>query len=73
MSELEKILLLPEELEAIKLCDYDGLDQQQAGLCMGVSRGTVQRILASARKKTAEALSQGKALVVGDIESTDQS
>jgi len=30
---------------------------------MGISRGTVQRILSSARKKSAMALSQGKALV----------
>ncbi len=35
---------------------------------MGVSRGTVQRILATARKKVATALSEGQALVFVDDE-----
>jgi len=35
----------------------------EAGEKMGISRGTVQRILASARKKTATALAECKALV----------
>ena len=63
MTELERITLFEDELEALKLCDLDGLTQEEAGARMGVSRGTVQRLLAGARKKTAEALSQGKALV----------
>ena len=63
MSEIEKIPLCTDELEALKLCDADGLKQEEAGKKMGISRGTVQRILASARKKTATALSECKALV----------
>ena len=63
MSEVERIPLLREELEALKLCDLDGMTQEQAGIKMGISRGTVQRILASARRKTALALSKGRALV----------
>jgi predicted DNA-binding protein (UPF0251 family) len=63
MSEIEKIPLYRDELEALKLCDLDGLTQDEAGRRMGISRGTVQRILASARKKTAAALSECKALV----------
>jgi len=63
LAELEKICLYRDELEALKLCDYEGLFQEQAGEKMGVSRGTVQRILSSARSKTAEALSTGAALV----------
>jgi predicted DNA-binding protein (UPF0251 family) len=64
MGELRQILLAPDELEALKLCDYDGLFQDQAGGKMGVSRGTVQRLLASARKKVAQALVEGSALVM---------
>ena len=52
-----------EELEVLKLCDLDDLTQAEAGDRMGVSRGTVQRILASARKKVAAALSKGQAIV----------
>jgi uncharacterized protein len=63
MSEIEQISLLREELEALKLCDLDDLTQAEAGARMGVSRGTIQRILAAARKKVAKALSKGQAIV----------
>lgn len=64
LKELEQIVLFKDELEALKLCDMDGLTQQEAGLKMGISRGTVQRILSSGRSKVAEALSGCKALVM---------
>lgn len=63
-AEIEKIKLYPDELESLKLCDVDGMSQEEAGLKMGISRGTVQRILAGARMKTASALTQCKALVL---------
>ena len=63
MSRVEQIPLMREELEALKLCDLDDLTQAEAGRKMDVSRGTVQRILAIARKKVATALSKGQALV----------
>jgi len=63
MSEVEQIILLREELEVLKLCDLDDLTQEAAGVKMGVSRGTIQRILSAARKKAATALSKGKAIV----------
>ena len=51
MPKLEKIDLHRDELETLKLCDLEGLTQEQAGQKMMVSRGTIQRILTSARKK----------------------
>jgi uncharacterized protein len=63
MAEVTQIPLLREELEALKLCDLDDLTQAEAGIKMGVSRGTVQRILTVARKKVAKALSRGQAIV----------
>lgn len=66
LKELHKIPLLRDELEALKLCDKEGLFQEQAGEKMGVSRGTIQRILTSARKKVAEALVEGAALILAD-------
>ena len=64
LSEIDKIVLYTDELETLKLCDGDGLTQEEAGKKMGVSRGTVQRILESARRKTAQALSECKALML---------
>jgi predicted DNA-binding protein (UPF0251 family) len=63
LSEVERICMSRDELEALKLCDLDGLTQAEAGERMGVSRGTIQRILSVARKKVATALSKGKAIV----------
>lgn len=56
----ERFLVLQvEELEALRLCDLEELDQATAARQMDVSRGTFQRILYSARKKTADALVNG--------------
>jgi len=63
MSEVKQMLLSRDELEALKLCDLDDLTQEEAGAKMGVSRGTIQRILAAARKKVAQALTRGQAIV----------
>ncbi len=62
LSRLEEIVLTREELEAVKLKDYDGLEQIEAAKKMNTSQSTFQRILASARKKIAEAIVKGKAL-----------
>ena len=67
LTEMEHIPLFHDELEALRLCDMEGLVQEEAGQRMGVSRGTVQRLLASARKKTSTAIVAGAALVLGDI------
>ncbi len=66
LINLKQITLFRDELEALKLCDYEGLFQEQAGEKMGVSRGTVQRILTSARRKTAEAMATGAALIFAE-------
>ncbi len=60
--KLEKIMLNPDELESIKLADYDLLYQSDAADKMGISRQTFGNIINSAHKKIADALLNGKAI-----------
>ncbi len=53
------------EAEVLRLVDLEGLYQEQAGVKMGVSRGTVWRLLASAREKVTRSIFEGRSLVVG--------
>ncbi|WP_299020555.1 DUF134 domain-containing protein [uncultured Photobacterium sp.] len=62
MSQLDSIALAPDELEAIRLVDLNGLNQQAAAQELGVSRQTLGNIVASARHKVAQALVKGMAL-----------
>lgn len=67
LNSIGQVVMYRDELEALKLCDKEGLTQEEAGKKMGVSRGTVQRILASARRKVADALSGCKAIVLEEV------
>ena len=62
LKALEEVCLSVEEVEAIRLKDLDGLEQEEGAAKMNISRPTFQRILASARQKVAEALLKGKAI-----------
>jgi uncharacterized protein len=53
-----------EELEAICLVDFRGLEQENAAARVGVSRRTLARDLNSGRKKIADALINGKAIEI---------
>jgi predicted DNA-binding protein (UPF0251 family) len=64
MSALETVRLELGELEAMRLCDLERLDQDTAGLRLGVSRGTVQRLLRSGRRKVLESILETKALII---------
>ncbi len=66
MPELEVLTLQLDQLEAIRLTDREGLYQEAAADRMGVSRVTFGRILREAHEKVAEALLEGKALVIGE-------
>jgi len=64
MSELMRVVLEHDEVEAMLLCDGQGLTQEEAGQKIGVSRGTVQRLVTSGRKKLITAVVEGHALVI---------
>lgn len=56
LRETAVIELAADEFEVLRLCDLEGLDQAAAGDAMGVSRGTVQRLVKEARRKLVGAL-----------------
>jgi predicted DNA-binding protein (UPF0251 family) len=63
---LDEVELTIEELEAIRLKNVEGLEQTEASEKMNTSQSTFQRILASAYKKIAEALIEGKAIKINE-------
>ena len=63
-SELEVVLLSLDELEAVRLADFEGFYQEQAARRMNISRPTFGRVIASAHKKIADCLINGKALKI---------
>jgi len=62
LRHLEEVVLLPDELEALKLHDVDGLEQIKAAAKMKISQPTFARTLDKAYKKIAKALIKGKAI-----------
>jgi predicted DNA-binding protein (UPF0251 family)/DNA-directed RNA polymerase subunit RPC12/RpoP len=60
IPEVSKNILLVEELEALRLKDLEGLEQEECAEKMEISRATFQRILLSAREKVADSLVNGK-------------
>lgn len=68
------VTLTVDELEALRLCDYENLEQEEAAGQMGISRGTFQRILYSGRHKSVEALCEGKGVLIqgGNYEIRDK-
>ncbi|MDC7239721.1 MAG: DUF134 domain-containing protein [Spirochaetales bacterium] len=62
--ELEKVELDLDEFEAVRLCDYDGMNQIEAAEAMAVSRATVQRLLTTGRKKIVDVLLNKKELLI---------
>jgi len=71
MKNLEPVILLYEEYEAIRLADYERLTHEQAAEQMKVSRPTFTRIYEKARQHIAEAFVEGKAIFIegGDFQS----
>jgi len=65
VSVTGELFMSVEELESIRLSDFEHLDQETAADMMEISRHTYGRILANARSSVAEALVTGKALKIG--------
>lgn len=61
---IENVTLTLDEYEAIRLCDYEGLEHSESAELMNISRPTFTRLIESARKKIAIAIIEGKAIVL---------
>ncbi len=62
LKMLEHVQITVDELEALRLSDYEGLSHEEAAQKMKVSRPTVTRMLARAHRAVADALVHGKAI-----------
>ncbi len=73
MSQIDPVVLLYEEYEAINLADYQNLTHEEASVKMEVSRPTFTRIYNEARKTVAAAFVEGRAIIIkgGDFHSED--
>ncbi len=71
--DLQSVILLYEELEAIRLVDYEGLLQEDAAVKMNISRPTFTRLYNKAHKTVAKAFIEGKAILIkgGDYVTDD--
>jgi uncharacterized protein len=65
IRNIEEVCLSIEEVEAIRLKDMEGLEQEESAEMMNISRPTFHRVLNSAHHKIAEALFRGKAIRIG--------
>jgi len=63
LSENQLVLTIAE-YEAMRLIDLEGLNQEQAGILMKVSRGTIWRLLDSGREKIMKMVSEGMEIVI---------
>jgi Predicted DNA-binding proteins len=62
LHQLQTITLLHEELEALRLVDFEGRYQEEAARRMNISRSTLQRMISEARTKVVRALVEGTSL-----------
>ena len=62
--DIEEVVLGVDEMEAIRLVDFEEKAQEEAAQFMNISQPTLSRLLASGRKKVAEAITIGKALKI---------
>ena len=60
----EQVRMTVDEFEALRLLDSEGLTQEACAGRMNIARTTVTAIYESARRKVAEALVQGKRLLI---------
>ena len=64
MVNLKETVLSFDEVEAMRLVDFEGMEQDSAGKKMKISQSTLSRLLKSGRKKLTEAIVNGQAIKI---------
>ena len=64
LRSIDIVALTVDEFEAIRLVDYENMEQIDAAKKMNISQPTLHRLLNSAHKKIAEALCFGKGIKI---------
>lgn len=64
MSQLPKISIGHDEMEAIRLVDLEHMRQADAAEKMGISPATIQRMVETTREKITKALIDGYAIII---------
>jgi len=67
VGAMPRVALTPDEVEAMRLADVEGLCHEKAGASMRVSRATFGRILSVARNKVALAIVEGFAIEIAEV------
>jgi|WetSurMetagenome_2_1015567.scaffolds.fasta_scaffold00229_34 uncharacterized protein len=62
--DIESVSLAYDEIEALRLADFEGMYQEEAARKMNVSRSTFGNIVTTARKKVADFIVNSKRLSV---------
>ena len=60
----DETILTVDEFEAVRLKDLEGLEQCECAARMEISQPTFHRLVVSARKKVADALTNGKTIKI---------
>ncbi len=69
----EPVQLEHAELEVLRLVDLEDLSQEEAGEAMGISRGTIWRLLHRGRRKITLSLVEGRPLEIMPSEKIEKS
>ena len=64
LRDLEEMTLNVDELEALRLHDFENLSQEECSKKMNISQSTFNRLVIVARKKMVEAIVRGKAIKI---------
>ena len=62
--DLEEVTLKSDEVEAMRLLELEGKTQEECAKMMEISQPTFNRIINKARKKIADAIINGKVIVI---------